>query len=99
MREVKKTAKKKEEKSPILAAILSFLITGVGQIYNGQITKGIILLLAHLGMWVVVFVLSYFLIGCCMVPIPILIWVYSIYDAYKTAERINAGEKVKDMEW
>ena len=33
----------KTEKSPILAAILSFLIVGVGQIYLGLTKKGIIL--------------------------------------------------------
>lgn len=28
-------------KNPGIAAVLSFLITGLGQIYNGQIGKGI----------------------------------------------------------
>ncbi len=91
---------KKEEKNPTLAAILSFFIVGLGQIYNGQIMKGIILFLAHGGMWVVAFLLSIvYFIGCFLMPIPLIIYIYSIYDAYKTAERINAGEKVKDMEW
>jgi len=30
--------------NPGVAAVLSFLFTGLGQIYNGQITKGIILM-------------------------------------------------------
>jgi len=34
---------KKEERSPVLAAILSFIIAGLGQIYNGQIGKGILI--------------------------------------------------------
>ncbi|GAF78758.1 unnamed protein product [marine sediment metagenome] len=61
----------KKEKNPIVAAILSFFIPGVGQIYNGQIGRGIIL----------------FLTGGLVVP-----WVYSVFNAYKTAKRINAGE-------
>lgn len=32
---------KKEEHSPVLAALLSFIIAGLGQIYNGQIGKGL----------------------------------------------------------
>lgn len=34
---------KKEERSPALAAILSFIIAGLGQIYNGQIGKGLLI--------------------------------------------------------
>ena len=34
---------KKEEHSPALAAILSFVIAGLGQIYNGQIGKGLLI--------------------------------------------------------
>lgn len=30
--------------NPGVAAVLSFLFTGLGQIYNGQITKGLILM-------------------------------------------------------
>lgn len=34
---------KKEERSPGLAAFLSFFVAGLGQIYNGQIGKGILI--------------------------------------------------------
>ncbi|MBL7068577.1 MAG: hypothetical protein ISS34_01790 [Candidatus Omnitrophica bacterium] len=34
----------KGERSPVLAAILSFIIGGAGQIYNGQIGKGLLIL-------------------------------------------------------
>lgn len=39
----KMNKEKKEERSPILAAIMSFVIGGLGQIYNGQIGKGILI--------------------------------------------------------
>lgn len=42
---------KKEERSPVLAAILSFVIAGSGQIYNGQVGKGILILLTS---WLII---------------------------------------------
>ncbi|MBP7216992.1 MAG: hypothetical protein KBA46_06900 [Candidatus Omnitrophica bacterium] len=37
--------KKQEGRSPALAAILSFIIPGLGQFYNGQIAKGMVIFL------------------------------------------------------
>jgi TM2 domain-containing membrane protein YozV len=71
-----------EEKSPGIAALASAVWTGAGQIYNGEIGKGI-------GLMALMFVsvLSVFVaIGVVTTP---LIWFYSIYDAYQTAERSN----------
>jgi TM2 domain-containing membrane protein YozV len=71
-------------KSPGLAAVLSFFLPGLGQIYNGQIAKGIFFLaLASLFMWLMGIV-----IGFVLYPV---LWIYAIYDAYRTAERINAA--------
>jgi TM2 domain-containing membrane protein YozV len=39
-------------KDPTLAAILSFLIPGVGQIYNGQWLLGIMWLIITPGFWI-----------------------------------------------
>lgn len=39
-------------RDPILAGILSFLIPGVGQLYNGQILWGIVWLIITPGFWV-----------------------------------------------
>jgi len=69
-------------KSPGVAVLLSFLLAGLGQIYNGQIGKGLLFMIAYLCslglMWV--------LIGFIIAPI---LWIWSMVDAYKTAERIN----------
>ncbi len=73
-----------EHKSEGLAAVLSFFIPGLGQIYNGQIGKGIAVI-------VISFVLIFsmvILVGFILYP---LFWIWSIYDAYTTAKRINAG--------
>lgn len=72
-------------KNPGIAAVLSFLFTGLGQIYNGQIAKGIALIVVQAInialMFVVIGFFTYF-----------IVWIYGLYDAYKTAERINRGE-------
>jgi len=65
--------------SPILALILSFFIPGLGQLYTGQFVKavGLFLLAVLFG------ALSTMLIG---IPFYVLVWLYSMYDAYKSAE-------------
>lgn len=74
-----------QEKNPGLAAVGSFLYTGIGQIYNGQIAKGILLMIVQfvniLLMFVVIGFFTFF-----------IVWIYGIYDAYRTAEKINKGE-------
>jgi hypothetical protein len=84
-------------KSPIIAAITSFFIPGVGQIYNGEIIKG----LAFVTIGVILVLLAFILvIPALMAPslfefvlilsIPYLVfWAYNVYDAYKTADLIN----------
>lgn len=76
-----------QQKSSGIAAVLSFFWPGLGQIYNGQIGKGILLILLQIVNLVLMFVLIGFITG-------LLVWVYSMYDAYNTAERINRGEIV-----
>ncbi len=70
------------QKSSGLAAVLSFFITGLGQIYNGQIFKGIILMLIQL----VNGALTVILIGYLFLPI---VWLYGVINAYRAAERHN----------
>ncbi|OKL38317.1 hypothetical protein [Domibacillus mangrovi] len=69
-------------KNPGIAAVLSFFWSGVGQIYNGQIMKGLILIVLQMVNAALMFVL----IGFITYPI---VWIWGIYDAYKTAERQN----------
>ena len=35
-------------RNPIIAAVLSLIVAGLGQIYNGQITKGVLFIVAQL---------------------------------------------------
>lgn len=39
-------------RDPVLAGILSFIIPGLGQLYNGQIIAGILWLILTPGFWI-----------------------------------------------
>lgn len=69
-------------KNPSIAVVLSFFWPGLGQIYNGEIGKGIAFLIAagiSAGlMWV--------LIGFLLYPV---IWIWGMVDAHSSAKRIN----------
>ncbi len=73
-----------ERKNEGVAAVLSFVFVGLGQVYNGEIGKGI----AFLIIGVILVFSMIFLIGFILYPI---FWIYNIYDAYNTAKSINAG--------
>ena len=70
------------EKNAGIAAVLSFFVTGLGQIYNGQIFKGILLIVIQ----VINGLLMYLLIGFITFPI---VWLYGVINAYRHAERVN----------
>lgn len=69
-----------ELKNPLIAAVLSFLVPGWGQVYNGQgYLKGLMFMIGEL-------------IGIIFFVIPgLIVWVYGIYRAYKVADSINKG--------
>ncbi len=62
-------------KDPNLAAILSLIIPGLalGQFYNGDVRKGIVMLVGSL-------ILSFTIVGV------LIIWIWSIIDAYQVAK-------------
>lgn len=69
-------------KNPGLAAVLSFFYMGLGQVYNGQIAKGIFFIVVYS----ISIVMMLILIGFITTPI---LFIYGMYDAYKSAEKIN----------
>lgn len=63
-------------KSPAASALLSAMIPGAGQLYNGQVGKG----------------LAFFFISLLMVATPPMLfvpWMWGIIDAYNTTRRQN----------
>jgi len=73
------------QKNPGIAAVLSFFWSGLGQIYNGEIGKGILLLILYMISAMLIFAV----VGIITTPI---LWIYGMIDAYKTAEKINASQ-------
>jgi TM2 domain-containing membrane protein YozV len=69
-------------RNPILAAILSLIVAGLGQIYNGQIGKGVI----FIGIQLINGALTTVLIGWILLPI---VGLWALIDAYMTAKRNN----------
>lgn len=68
--------------SPLIALILSFFIPGLGQFYTGQLLKAILLFVAA----VIFGILSMIIIG---IPFYLIVWIYSMFDAYTWAKEMN----------
>ncbi len=87
------------KKNPKTAAVASFFIPGLGQIYNGEARRGIgfiLIAIAFTSLWL-------FLIqekqpdmaGAILVAggAYVLLWIGSMYDAYKTAKEFGYIKK------
>lgn len=70
-------------KNPSVATILSFFFMGLGQIYNGQIGKGIIFIILY-GISLALMIIA---IGFITTPI---LWIWGMVDANSSAKKVNA---------
>ena len=77
----------RNRKNPILAFILSLLITGVGQIYLGKISRGLVFLASIL---IIGFFLDPYLDFNELAAISIGFSLVSAYDAYRLAKKMNS---------
>jgi len=73
-------------KDPFIAAILSFVLPGLGQVYNGDFKKGLMIQICFIFSCIFSGIFFLFLL------IPFGIWLFGIYDAYTEAEKIRNGE-------
>ncbi len=71
-----------KRKSPLLAALLSLIIPGLGQVYAGDLLRGFALL-AGLGISLCLMAL---IIGFLTFP---AIWIFAVIDAYKMVKKQN----------
>lgn len=76
--------------NPRVAVFLS-LLPGVGQMYNRQPVKGVIILVAFL-------FLPQLLNGLGGL-MAFVLWVWNLFDAYSTAQAIREGAAVQDLEF
>lgn len=68
------------DNNPGLAAVASIIIPGLGKVYNGQIAKGIIIIIIG----AVTVVLAITVVGLI---IAVSLWIWLMYDAYQVADR------------
>lgn len=80
---------------PTMACIVSCLLTGLGQMINGQIEKGLLLLFGGMG---VIFIITLLTCGIGAILSPLVI-VISALDAYKCAKRLQMGQSLGKYEF
>lgn len=78
--------------NPVVAAVSSALVPGLGQFMNGQSIKALLLLL---GFMVATFIFSQSPVGLLVMVGRIL----AAVDAYRIATRRRAGKNIRDGEW
>lgn len=79
-------------KSPLLAALLSALLCGLGQIYDGRILRGVTLMVLMLILWAIGGLLGALTFGLGMLPFAIVagaLWILGVVDAYAGSRRIH----------
>jgi TM2 domain-containing membrane protein YozV len=77
------------QSKPILALILSAVLPGLGQVYNGERDKGLLILGSCLALGLFVYWVSGFNKLSAALAM-LLIWLSAVIDAYKVAK--SAGE-------
>lgn len=80
---------------PVIAALLSCVVIGLGQMINGQLEKGILLLI---GSVVAVSIIAVVTCGIGAIIAPIVA-VVSALDAYKCAVRLQNGQPIGKYEF
>lgn len=80
---------------PTIACVVSCLLTGLGQMINGQIEKGLLLLFGGMG---AIFIISLLTCGIGAILSPLVI-VISALDAYKCAKRLQMGQSLGKYEF
>jgi len=88
-------------RNPLLAIILSFFFTGWGQWYNGKTWDGLKIFGAFLVFYLPIIILSTMTSDQPFASIFVVIlfvasigvWIYGMFDSYKTAEGINRNKE------
>jgi signal peptidase I len=81
---------KEKKRIPVIAAVLSLVAPGLGQLYNGQILKGIIFFLAILLIPTILFLAglqSQFLGLAAILVFTFCLWLFVIVEAFFAAKR------------
>ena len=68
-------------KDPTLACLLNLLLLGTGHIYLGRVAKGLLILAVGVALGMIVW------------PATALVVIWAMYDAYKTAKKMESARK------
>lgn len=82
------------EKDPGIAAVISLIIPGGGQVYNEQIVRGAVFFGAYACFWMFVFLTMLIFIGFLFMFLAPVFHLVAAWDAYAQANKINNGEVV-----
>lgn len=92
---MKEISPEKRKTAPIISFLMSVLLVGTGQIINGQIKKGILMLVLS-----IVINLIFIKINFQYAEIvKLFIYLYSGYDAYKLSKTLKNGRPVKEFKF
>ena len=80
---------------PAVATLLSFLLTGLGQMVNGQVEKGLTLLFGGVA---AVFIITLLTCGIGSISAFVLVGI-SMIDAYKCAQILQSGRPIGKWEF
>ena len=74
----------------ILAIVLGFLgIEGIGQIYVGKVTKGVVILISCFALWIIGYATIAFFIGIAFLVAGFIVFIWSILDTNKLVDQYN----------
>lgn len=79
-------------KDPGIAAVISLIIPGAGQLYNEQFARGAVIFGSYALYWMFTFVLMFILIGFLFMLLAPFFHLFAAWDAYTQAKQLNRGE-------
>ena len=85
-------------RAPGLAAVLSFVLPGFGNIYNGLFQRGLAIFVTAFGLFFVAVNSQEGPILALLIPSMVFVWLFGIFDSYRQATLINYGLTQDDLD-
>ncbi|HMK54028.1 MAG TPA: hypothetical protein VK444_04520 [Methanobacteriaceae archaeon] len=71
--------------NPLIAAVISFFLPGIGSVYAGKTMMGIVIFIIA-----IILAIAYTMVNFYIIILYIIVWLYGMYDAYTTAKATEA---------
>ena len=85
--------------STAAAVILALVFPGLGQFYNKQTGKGLLIIVGGPLAFIATMILTLFAVGILLWPLWVLVWPAILLDAALVSNRLNRGEVVRAWQW